>query len=187
MVESLKTQYDKTVEEREKTIAELKKLEENEFVKKYLNLSDKCKDLRNQQKELYEKVRIEEFKHCDHIWVATLSDHDPMECRTERYYGCIKCGLNQIVYKYTWQMLDEEERIMYDFMNNGSYMKGIRTSIVCDLELAKAIYSKIKENHPNIDDNIAIKYLETALDDIRNIKVSDERKENRAKRLSLIS
>ena len=32
---------------------------------------------------------------------------------------------------------------------------------------------------------MAIKYFKVALDDIRNIKVSDERKTGRAKRLSL--
>lgn len=51
----------------------------------------------------------------------------------------------------------------------------METNIVCDLDLACEIYSKIKEAHPDIN----------ALDHIRNTKVSDDRKVNRAKRLSL--
>ena len=38
----------------------------------------------------------------------------------------------------------------------------------------------------NGNDLIAIKYFEIALDNIRNIDVSDERKVNRAKRLALM-
>ena len=61
----------------------------------------------------------------------------------------------------------------------------METKLVCNLDLAKAIYSKIKEAHPDIDDETARKYFEISLDDIRNIKVNDERKKSRAKRLSL--
>ena len=74
---------------------------------------------------------------------------------------------------------------MYDFMYGGVYRSGIDTKMFCDLDLAKAIYSKIREAHPNIDDETARKYFEIALDNIKNIKVSDERKTSRAKRLSL--
>ena len=62
---------------------------------------------------------------------------------------------------------------------------GIDSNLLCDLDLAMAIYKKIKEVHPYIDDELAVKYLEASLHKIRNIEVSDERKENRAKRLSL--
>ena len=58
-------------------------------------------------------------------------------------------------------------------------------NIVCDKELAMALYKKIREYHPDIDDKTVIKYFEIALDDIRNIEVSDERKKSRAKRLGL--
>ena len=63
--------------------------------------------------------------------------------------------------------------------------KGKSTDIICDLELATAIYNKILEYYPNIDDDTAIKYLGIALDNIRNIEVSEERKMGRAKRLDL--
>lgn len=75
---------------------------------------------------------------------------------------------------------------MYDYLRkNNCRIKGIETEIACDLDLAQAIYSKIKEAHPDIDDKTAIKYFEIALGDIRNIKVNENRKINRAKRLLL--
>ena len=70
--------------------------------------------------------------------------------------------------------------ILIHLLNNDNFL--IESS---DLDLAKAIYSKIKESHPDIDDETARKYFEIALDNIRKIKVNDERKVSRAKRLSL--
>ena len=111
------------------------------------------------------------------------------------YYGCVKCGLDERVlylaeYYHNLDCLTLDQRIMYDFMKNHSdnpekdYL-GIDSNLLCDLDLATAIYKKIKEVHPYIDDELAVKYLETSLHKIRNIDVSDERKENRAKSLSL--
>ena len=47
------------------------------------------------------------------------------------------------------------------------------------------MYSKIVEYHPEIDDVTALKYFEIALDNMRNIRVTDDRKESRVKRLML--
>ncbi len=66
-----------------------------------------------------------------------------------------------------------------------NHLKGIKTNIDCDIDLARAIYARIKNAHPTIDDETAIKYLKIALNDIRNINVSNERKISRARRLSL--
>lgn len=73
---------------------------------------------------------------------------------------------------------------MYDYLSEKD-LRGKETKIACNLDLAQAIYSKIKEMHPDIVDDMAVKYFEIALDNIRNIKASEERKTNRAKRLSL--
>lgn len=75
---------------------------------------------------------------------------------------------------------------MYEFMKtHPSYRRGIYTKISCNLNLARAIYSKIKEAHPDIDDETATKYFKVALTNIRNTEVSDKRQKDRAKRLSL--
>lgn len=63
--------------------------------------------------------------------------------------------------------------------------KGINTELTCDLDLATSIYSKIKEAKPDIDDEVAAKYFKVTLEDIRNKERSDERKEDRTKKISL--
>ena len=128
--------------------------------------------------------------NCNHIWVTTLKDYDSDEDELETYCGCIKCGLDRGVlylmeYNPDYRSLTLDQQIMYDVIQNHYFLGGIYTDVECDLELAKAIYKKIHEVHPNISDQLARKYFEIALDNIRNIKVNDERKESRAKRLSL--
>ncbi len=74
---------------------------------------------------------------------------------------------------------------MASFLKEQSFVNDADINTVCDRELAIALYKKIREYHPDIDDKTVIKYFEIALDDIRNIEVSDERKKSRAKRLGL--
>lgn len=128
-------------------------------------------------------MKNEEYKCCEHILVYSEIDYDRYEGRTHRSCGCIKCGLdNSVLSKKVG--LTFYQMIMYDYLRK-RHLMGKETKIACDLSLAQAIYSKIKETHPDINDEMAIKYFEIALNDIRNIKVSEERKTNRAKRLSL--
>lgn len=67
------------------------------------------------------------------------------------------------------------------------YSIGTDTEILCDFDLAKALFARIKAVHPDIDDKTAVRYFQIALANIRNIPVSDVRKQNRAKRLLLSS
>lgn len=190
-METLKERYDEIVSERNEIIGQINALAENEEVKEYFALCKQNDILANRQKDLYKQIKIQEYSSCSHIWVTTFHDYDRWEGRSHNYRGCIKCGLDQRVFNTIdgWYnssyWLSLGDRIMYDFMNDYQYGGGIDTKVLCDLDLAKAIYSKIKEVHPDIDDETAIKYFEIALNNIRNIKVSEERKENRAKRLSL--
>ena len=187
----IKEQYDEIVLARKEIIEQIKILADDETVKKYLELCKSNDQLSNKQRDLYSQLKTEEYSSCNHIWVNTLHDYDRWEGRSYNYYGCIKCGLDQRVFylmenRNDLRWLSMDQQIMYNFMKNRTYDgDGIVTKVLCDLDLAKAIYSKIKEAHPDIDDETARKYFEIALDDIREIKVSEERKANRAKRLSL--
>ena len=130
-------------------------------------------------------MKFDEYKKCQHIWV-----YDLYTSYNGSFCGCIKCGLDQsindIIYTFGDDvLLTEEEKIMYQFMKKNYVKTGICSDTYCNLNLAKAIYKKIKENNPNISDKEALKYLEIALDNIRNIKVNETRQESRAKRLSL--
>lgn len=187
---NLKSEYDRLVSEKEKIIEQIDALKDTDIVKKYLELCSKSYELENRQKALYKQMKREQYSSCNHIWINTLHNYDKWEGRSHDYHGCIKCGLDQRVFhlRQLYSDLDLftlEQRVMYDFMKECLYYSGIDTKILCDLDLAKAVYSKIKEVHPNIDDETALKYFVVALNDIRKIEVSDERKVNRAKRLSL--
>lgn len=180
----LKQKYDELTEQRKKIIEEIKPLEESETVKRYLELKQQNKDLYNQQLNLYKDIKEEEYTSCEHILVYSKIDYDRFEGRSYKSCGCIKCGLDNSVLDSNSEYLSGDRKIMYHYLRK-KYLTGIETKIVCDLDLAQTIYSKIKQAHPNIDDKTAIEYFETALNDIRNIKVSDDRKVSRAKRLSL--
>ena len=180
----LKKEYDEITEQRAVVIDELKQLKNNEVVKRYLELKEKNDSLYDKQLNLYDSIKREEYDECKHILVFSKIDYDRYEGRTYRSCGCIKCGLDNSVLDQERDWLTHTQKIMYDYLRK-NHLNGIKTDILCDIDLATSIYSKIKEAHPNIDDETAIKYFEIALDNIRNIEVNDERKISRAKRLSL--
>lgn len=188
-MKDLKKQYEELTSKRNELIARINILVDNEAVKEYVTLRSENDQLVKRQKDLYEQIKIEEYSTCRHIRIRTLHEYDSWEGRSYDYYGCIKCGLDQRVLHENFHnayFMTLNQQIMREFFkNHGSYIGGITSNVMCDLELARAIYVKIKEAHPNIDDITARKYFEIALDHIRNIKVSDERKASRAKRLSL--
>ncbi len=187
-MKNLGEQYEQISAEKDKITHRMTELANNDIVKEYLSLCGKYDQLAKQQKQLYRRLKMNEYSSCDHIWVKTLHKYDSSEGRYYNYCGCIKCGLDRSVLAnphQTLNFLPFEQQIMYIFMMNHFMNPGINTNVSCDLELAKAIYSKIKEVHPNIDDGTATKYFEIALDNIRNTRVNDDRKISRAKRLSL--
>lgn len=185
-MDNLKEEYDEIVNENEEVLDQINVLEQDDKVKKYFELCDLRDKLVDKQKELYNQIKINEYLSCNHIWVRTFIDYE----KNKRYCGCIKCGLNQVVFYLNKlfnavNMLSLDQQIMFDYMKNNSYMNGIDTEILCDFDLAKAIYLRIKELYPNLDDETIIKYFETAVDDIIGIRVNDERKASRIKRLNL--
>lgn len=186
-MDNLKKQYNEISVKRETIIKQINKLKNNEIVKKYFDLCSCNEKLIIQQNELEKQIKFRKYSSCNHILVTTLREYDDLECRSYDYQGCIKCGLDTsiLLLNCNLKYLTSEQRIMYDYMKDCEYFNGIDTELLCDLDLAKAIYSRIKEVHPDIDDETATKYFEISLNDIRNIKVSEERKISRAKRLSL--
>ena len=174
-MDSLKEQYEKILAERETIARQISELENNDVVKKYLDLRNKNEQSAKQQENLYEQMKIEEYSSCNHIWVIAAHDYDSWEHRSYDYNGCIKCGLDQRVLGLIErgahkEWLSLEHQVMYDamLMYDDSYRRrGIDTKVVCDLDLAKSVYSKIKKEHPDIDDETAVEYFEIAIDDIR--------------------
>ena len=140
------------------------------------------------KEKLYKELKKCEYISCNHMWVTTRYVTNSFGSGSESYCGCIKCGLNQSVLRKRIEYLSLKERIMYEYMETlgyYGYMRGTIINELCDLDLGCAIYSKINETHPGIDDETAKKYFEISLNNIRNIKVNESRVVNRAKRLSL--
>ncbi len=189
-MKNLKEEYNHIIEQRRNVVAEMQLLGKIEEVKRYLELEKQNQSLYDQQLRLYRDVKMQEYSSCNHILVYSQIDYDRYEGRTHTSCGCIKCGLDNSVLNGSRDWLTGTQKIMYDYLKKNylsSNFGGIQTEVICDIDLAQAIYDKIKSVHPDIDDETAVSYFEIALDHIRNIKVSDERKANRAKRLSLDS
>lgn len=192
-MEKLRKEYEKIKGELEELENTLEELENTKDVKEYLRLKEEFCTLQERveaaAKTIYIQMKKREYRECSHIKVISRIEIDGDEGRSYNYKGCMKCGLDERFsncsgYK---NILSLDQQIMSDFVKRGEDddRTSVDTEILCDLELAKAIYAKIKENHPDIDDETARKYFEIALDDIRNVPVNKKRKTSRAKRLSL--
>ena len=194
-IESMRTEYEKLQKQVSDNQEEIAKLAEDEKVVKYFKLCSENKDLIKERDDLYIKMKVKEYDECNHIWIKSFIDYDADECRSTTYCGCIKCGINELAFffadYYDFKYLSLNNQAAYKHMvskgtfGNKAYMTGIVTKVACNLSLASAIYSKIKEQYPEIDDETARKYFEIALDDIRNINVNEKRQASRIKRLSL--
>ena len=158
-------------------------LEEVSIVKKYIGLQKKKIELEIKRKNLHSLMEYGEYENCDHLWGISMDEYGEYDC------FCVKCGINDKVMRLSnrgkAEALSFDERVMASVLEEHDYYDDSNINTICDKELAMAIYKKIKEHHPDIDDKTAVKYLEIALEDIRNIEVSEKRKKNRAKRLGL--
>lgn len=183
----MRDEYQKKLVERKKVLSRLSKLLKDKSVQEYLTLNDQNLKLDLELSELYSPMKEEEFSECEHIWLPIDKISGDCEGRSDIYYGCMKCGLDQrIISATSAKFLSPEYKAMYDYLHEHKAIdKGIMSHTLCDFDLARAMYSKIVEYHPDIDDVTALKYFEIALDDIRNIRVNENRKESRAKRLML--
>ena len=163
---------------------QIQSLEDEDIIKQYLNLLIQKENINQKQKDLFKKIKNEEYSSCTHLWVETITDYNNSKTPF-RYHSCVKCGLDQgVIYLINHgQNLSFEQKIMYDFLKNQNLDNQITTT-KCDLELALSLYNKIKENHPNIDDRVMRKYMEIALDNMRQNE-NAQRKEKRIKRLNL--
>lgn len=179
--------YAEIIETRRKIENEINELEQDEKIQRYLSLKEENKHLSDEQSYLYRRVKMNEYQKCNHIWVNSKIIYNDMMNNAITRCGCIKCGLDQSVTDRQRGWLTFDEQVMYDFLtqNPTNINIGTDTDINCDLSLAKAIYKRIDEKKHNASAIDKIKYLEYALYKIRDSKVTDERKNNRIKRLGL--
>ena len=177
-MENLKNQYDNISNERQQIIKELEELSQSEVLKRYFELTKRDDKLSLEQEKIITEIRNHEYGCCDHVLVMTSQDYDTYEGRSQKYYGCIKCGLTEEVYRkvgYGMDLLNFEEKIMYKFLRD-NFLSGKHINILCDLDLARSIYNKLKENNPDIDEETLYKCFKISLD--------NEKKQSKIKRLN---
>lgn len=181
-LERLKQKYVNLVELWEEMGIGLKELEKNEEVKRYMYLrGEHDYNLTFILNSLFYRIKEEEYKSCEHIFVYSGEGRG-----RGPYSGCIKCGLDTRVLDIREDELTKiQEKMRWCLSSNSKDImeNGIATNIWCDLNLAQAIYSKIKEEHPNIDDETVVKYFKDELYDIE--KNADKRDSITKKSLSL--
>lgn len=183
----IRKNYEEMLSEMKKINSRLEELMEDKQVQEYLALDGRRMELEPELLNLHTDRKKEEFSKCSHIWLPVSKNVDYYEGRSDIDYGCMKCGLDQRVLSASYpEFLSVDDKIMYNYLyQHYAIHQGIKSHTLCDLDLAHAMYSKIVEYHPEIDDVTALKYFEIALDNMRNIRVTDDRKESRVKRLML--
>ena len=181
-------EYERIINLSDKIQTQIARLENTDLIKQYLELLHQNQKLLQKQKELYKKVKTEEYSSCDHLWIETITDYNFLKTPFH-YCSCVKCGLDQgVVYLINHgKPLSFEQTIMYNFLkkHNLDNPNQINSNIKCDFSLAIVLYKKIEENHPDIDNITMQKYIQTALDSIRQNENDTKGKENRIKRLTL--
>ena len=183
----LREKYESLEQRKKEMDTEISALGGELTVQRYLSLCAQRSRLIDLKDYLYQEMKKKEYSTCEHIWVTSLVEYDNIEGHTSTFCGCMKCGLDRgvIPLKEQGRPLNVDQTIMYNLMRNNCVVRGIDTKVWCDLDLARAIYSRISLSHPGIDDETAVMYFENSLDHIRNVEVSEERTAGRVKRLSL--
>ncbi len=186
-------QYTDLIKRKQQITKQLAVLKKDKKVQEYLDLCNLYSTLTKEEKTLSKKLKSQEYSTCNHICCCSLVERDYQEGRTHRYYGCIKCGLNERILAKTANftfsqiikehILNPDEEIMYNYLTSKSLSK--KNIIPGNFELNRAIYLKINAKYPEIDDETALRYLKYALYKIQNISVNAKRKTSRALRLSL--
>lgn len=152
-------------DKKDKAFGKVKLLKRNPVVKDYLEVQEELTKKNKKIKELEKNNKKVEYNKCNHIFIGD-----------EENAYCLNCGLDSSVLNYDISDLNEQQRIMYEYL----FENDVDTTdvIECDLELGKSVYKRIKEERPEIDDVLVRRCLEKTINDIKK----DENK--RAKRLT---
>ena len=145
-------------------------LEEEDNVKKYLELNKLLVDTNRAYDELLYACKLEEYASCKHLSVSFEDDYDYYEGRHPYRYGCLKCGLNTYLLEGDFISSIEEKA-------NNDYIKkhckfgfpGVNnTKLYIDtyenFERARVLYSSFHRRNKGVSDKIIIEMVSEALD-----------------------
>lgn len=167
-----------------KLLEEIEIMKKEDSVVKYCHLLEKRESLDEKIRTIYIQKKLQEYNSCNHLWVEMPGEeHSPIYVNA---VGCVKCGIDTgIRRRKKMEDMNLEEQAIMEYSKVGINRSFDFVNVVCDLNLGRAIFNKINEQYPGLDNRTLAQYFVTALKDIRNIKVNEERQKNRAKRLGL--
>lgn len=153
-MKNLNKEYEKKINEWEEVKQKIKKLKQYKSVKRYLELEEESRNINKDLNDLYKKILQERYANCKHIVVMSDYDYDSCEGRSYRYYGCIKCGLDEGVIHRGYG-LNKEENTMLELMDEYKVYRigGKQTGIACELRDARELYNEIIENDKDLSDD----------------------------------
>lgn len=163
-----KKEYAALTTQKDDNIKKMQELLANPAVAEYVNLMSANKKITTDQRWLYMKIKNIEYLNCKHLWINVPNywDFDDEKDEPTVYHACLKCGLNEKVIlegKSGTNFYNYEDELMYYFMQEYNYKNGIVINATVRLDVAREIYSRIKVNHPDIEDEQMKKYMEIAL------------------------
>lgn len=145
--------------------------DENEIVRKFLELQNEKKNLTEQLNQITSQININNWLTCKHIWVTTKQSRDYGENRTYNYCSCIKCGLSYEVFdEYETigkeVLNDDLKREMFEFLQEhiAARYKDLHSLYFCNLQEGQLIYQKIKAKNPELTDELILQLWEKEID-----------------------
>jgi len=180
-LEAVKKEYEKIKNQIEQNRQIISDLEEDENIKKYIDIKNKIDKLEDNFITISLEYQVKQMDECNHIYVKTCVDNFFDYHRTDKteHYYCIKCGLDTLLASKEQHKDPHYARIVKIFKK--TRYKAIHLSeYECHPALAKKIYEGILKVHPDISDEDLIKYFKIA---IHNIKTNNE--EDHIKHLGL--
>lgn len=149
--------------------------EKYKSVMNYIKLIKKRNEFLKYKPKLYEKMKIEQYSSCNHIFV------DVEKNKNETYKGCIKCGLDTSVKRRLYEveyfdMLSKDDQIMYKFIKNNNNLNGLNIDVNCTLEFGNEIFKKIISKRAFASDEEIVKLF---FDEINNLRNSTKTKKNK--------
>ena len=175
-MEDLNKEYEEILKERDEIKKCIEELEQKPEVIKYLELSREEKSIKEKLEELYEKVLLKKYKSCNHVLVLSKVEHDYVEGRSHRYYGCVKCGFDSYVYDRGYGN-NKEEIAMLNIMQKYQiyYVSGTYTGVACKLADGRKLWNDIKEKNKDLDEEEIIQVFKKRCNPDEKILVKEKK------------
>ena len=161
---------------------------ENQSVKEYLGLKEALEIMDRKVNELEREEVVQEYLSLREKREKITERVNRIKALSTEFTGSREYD-NQLYSEPAGGLTSTQEnsKIPYDTSDHLQNHKLVDDSIEfeCSLELAHAIYTRLKEEYPGRPDEAIARYFTSALYMIQKYPVSEKRKAGRAKRLGL--